>query len=205
MPAFSASTPVAPISDSTSPPAPTSPPPPPPAPAASSGSEQQAIPDSRPIDLSAPAPSAPAPEPALPNGDFDNTTDGWDGENAALSLVPGVDGNGVRVAHTTTTDSFSFYAEKKVVSRKARMPFKVGAYVRSTSPGMLVCLRAEEHTSGRTITTERCAPMRKGWKRIRVHSRTTAKGTQVVFSIHVMAALGGRSFDVDGFQLGGLS
>jgi hypothetical protein len=27
----------------------------------------------------------------------------------------------------------------------------------------------------------------------------------VVFSIHVMAALGGKSFDVDGFQLGGLS
>ena len=145
------------------------------------------------------------PEAPLPNGDFDQSTEGWDGQNAALSLVAGVEGNGVRVARTTTKDSFSFYAEKKIVSRKARTPFKVGAYVRSKSPGMLVCLRAEEHTSGPTITTERCAPMRKGWRRIRVHSRTSAKGTQVVFSIHVMAALGGRSFDVDDFQLGGLS
>jgi hypothetical protein len=203
MPAFSASTPVAPITDSDSSPAPPSAPPPPPAPAASGPAEQPEIPDSRPIDLSAPA--APAPEPALPNGDFDQSTDGWDGQNAALSLVSGVDGNGVRVARTTTTDTFAFFAEKKVVSRKARMPFKVGAYVRSASPGMMVCLRAEEHTSGRTIATERCAPMRKGWKRIRVHSRTTAKGTQLVFSIHVMAALGGKSFDVDGIQLGGLS
>jgi hypothetical protein len=182
-----------------------------PAPAANSHSEpqqQSSPPDSRPVDLSSPAPAAPAPaaeQAPIPNGDFDSSTEGWDGQNAALTLVPGVDGNGVRVARTTTEDSFAFYAEKTLVSKKARAPYKVGAYVRSASPGMIVCLRAEEHTSGPTITTERCAPAKLGWKRLRVRSTTSAKGTKVVFSIHVMAALGGKSFDVDGFQLGGLS
>ena len=204
MPEFAPSAPIAPVTDSDYTP---EPPPPPPAPSSSGPAEpaQSTIPDSRPVDLSAPAPSAPAPEPLLPNGDFDRSTDGWDGENAALTLVPGVEGNGVRVSRTTTEDGFAFYAEKTVVSRKARSPFKVGAYIRSASPGMIVCLRAEEQTPGPTIRTERCAPARLGWKRLRVHSTTTAKGTQVVFSIHVMAALGGKSFDVDGFQLGGLS
>jgi hypothetical protein len=191
------------VSDSDPEPTP-EPRPAPPAPP-SAGRTEPTIPDSRPVDLSSPAPSAPAPEAPIPNGDFDQSTDGWDSQNAALSLVAGVEGKGVRVARTTTEDSFAFYAEKALVSRKARTRFKAGAYIRSASPGMIVCLRAEEHTSGPTITTERCAPAKLGWKRLRVRSTTTAKGTKVVFSIHVMAALGGKSFDVDGFQLGGLS
>jgi hypothetical protein len=51
-------------------------------------------------------------------------------------------------------------------------------------------------------TTERCAPARSGWRRVALKAKTAGKGHKLVVSIHVMAALGGTSFDVDGFSLG---
>jgi len=160
------------------------------------------VPDSRPIDLgstAAPAPTAPA---AAGGGEFENSTDGWEGENAALSLVRGVEGRGVRVSRVTTGQTFAFYARKALRPHRAGAPYKVRAFVRSVSPGMFVCLRAEEHTSGPTITTERCVPATSGWQRVKLLGRSSGKGTKVSFSLHVMAALGGKSFDVDGFRLG---
>ncbi len=77
-------------------------------------------------------------------------------------------------------------------------------YVRSVSPGMFVCLRAEEFKKGRRVmpvTTERCSAATSGWQRLKVETRTTAKGSKLVFSVRVIAALGGKSFDVDGFRL----
>jgi hypothetical protein len=161
------------------------------------------IPDSRPVEQGAPQIASPEPEAAaaIPNGDFDHSTIGWEGDNAALTLVTGVDGNGVRVSRVTTEESFSFHARKALRSQKAGSPYKVRAFVRSVSPGMFVCLRAEEHTSGPTITTERCAPTRAKWQRLKLRGRTAAKGTKVTFSVHVNTALGGKSFDVDGFRL----
>lgn len=161
-------------------------------------------PDSRPIDLSfaaAPAPTAPAPA-AADGGEFENSTDGWEGENAALSLVRGVEGRGVRVSRVSTGQTFAFYARKALRPGRAGAPYKVRAFVRSVSPGMFVCLRAEEHTSGPTITTERCVPATSGWQGVRLLGRSSGKGTKVSFSLHVMAALGGKSFDVDSFRLG---
>jgi hypothetical protein len=73
--------------------------------------------------------------------------------------------------------------------------------VRSVSPGMFVCLRAEEHTSGPTFTTERCVPATSKWQRVKLLGRAAGKGTKVSFSVHVMTALGGKSFDVDAFRL----
>jgi hypothetical protein len=117
--------------------------------------------------------------------------------------VPGVAGKAVRVTPTTTDESFAFFAARQLVSRRAGAGYRVGAYVRSVSPGMFVCLRVEEYAGGAPITTERCRPAESGWRRVRVQGRTAGRGTKLVFSIHVMAALGGRSFDVDGVRLAG--
>jgi hypothetical protein len=158
--------------------------------------------DSRPVELSAPSVAAPAAEaPAvIPNGDFESSTEGWDGQNAALRLVAGVDGKAVRVSRVTTQDSFAFYAKRALRPARAHSRYRVGAFVRSVSPGMFVCLRAEQHTSGPTITTERCVAATSAWQRVRLLGRATGKG-KITFSVRVMAALGGKSFDVDGFRL----
>jgi hypothetical protein len=158
-------------------------------------------PDSRPVEFSGPeAPTAEAPE-ALPNRSFEQSTDGWEGANAALTLVRGVTGKAVRVTRATTEQRFAFYAAKQLISRRAGSKYKVGAYVRSVSPGMLVCLRVEEYAGGAPLTTERCVPARSGWRRVKLEGATARKASKLVFSIHVMAALGGTSFDVDGIRL----
>jgi hypothetical protein len=159
-------------------------------------------PDSRPLDFSGSASTgAPAKPEALPNGGFEESSEGWEGANAALSRVRGVTGNAVRVSRATTDERFAFYAVKELVSRKAGSPYRVAAHVRTVSPGMLVCLRIEEYAGGAPLTTERCLPARSGWRRMRVEGQTIAKGSKLVFSIHVMAALGGTSFDVDSVRL----
>jgi hypothetical protein len=159
-------------------------------------------PDSRPLDFSGTSSTgAPPQQEALPNGGFEESSEGWEAANAALSLVHGVTGNAVRVSRATTDERFAFYAVKERVSRKAGSRYRLGAHVRTVSPGMLVCLRVEEYAGGAPLTTERCLPARSGWRRMRVEEQTTAKGSKLVFSIHVIAALGGTSFDVDGVRL----
>jgi hypothetical protein len=159
------------------------------------------IPDSRRVDLSGPPAAADVQPEPLPNGGFEQSTEGWDGANAALTLVRGVTGSAVRVTRAATEQRFAFYAVKQLVSRKAGASYRVGAHVRSVSPGMLVCLRVEEYAGGAPLTTERCVPARSGWRRVRLEGATTRKASKLVFSIHVMAALGGTSFDVDGVRL----
>lgn len=159
------------------------------------------IPDSRPVDFSGQStPTTPTPE-LLPNSGFEQSTEGWEGANAALTVVRGVSGKAVRIARATTTQRFAFYAAKQLVSRRAGSAFRVGAYVRSVSPGMLVCLRVEEYAGGAPFTSERCVPARSGWRRMRLEGQTASKGSKLVFSIHVIAALGGTSFDVDSVRL----
>lgn len=65
---------------------------------------------------------------------------------------------------------------------------------------MYVCLRVQDYGGGVPTTTERCAPARSGWRRVALKTKTTGKGHRLVVSIHVMATLGGTSFDVDGFR-----
>jgi hypothetical protein len=149
-----------------------------------------------------PGPSASAS--AIPNGGFDHSAAGWHGSNSALTLVRGLNGQAVRVKRANSRDAFAIVAGKPVASPKAGARYRAGALVRSVSPGMFVCLRVEEFGTAKTVvpvTTERCRAATTGWQRLRVETRTTAKGTKLVFSIRVIAALGGTSFDVDGFQL----
>ncbi len=151
--------------------------------------------------------SSPAPDASaspIPNGGFDHSAAGWHGSNSALTLVRGLKGQAVRVKRANSRDAFAIVAGKPVASPKAGARYRAGALVRSVSPGMFVCLRVEEFGTAKTlvpITTERCRAATTGWQRLRVETRTTAKDTKLVFSIRVIAALGGTSFDVDGFRL----
>jgi hypothetical protein len=151
--------------------------------------------------------SSPAPEASaapIPNGGFDHSAAGWHGSNSALTLVRGLTGRAVRVSKSNSKDAFAIVAGKPIASPKAGARYRAGAFVRSVSPGMFVCLRVEEFGAAKTVvpvTTERCRAATTGWQRLRVDTRTTAKGTKLVFSIRVIAALGGQSFDVDGFRL----
>lgn len=144
------------------------------------------------------APAAPS-EPA--KRDFGDSTNGWKGSNAALTLVRGIKGKAIRVTRSNDRETFAFYAAKRPVSKKAGEPYRARAYVRTTSPGMYLCLRVQEYGGGVPTTTERCAPARLGWRRVALKVKTAGKGHRLVVSIHVMAALGGTSFDVDGFRL----
>jgi hypothetical protein len=141
-------------------------------------------------------------EAPIPNGGFDDSAEGWRGSNSALTLVRGVTGRAVRVSRANSRAAFAIVAGKPIASPKAGARYRAGAFVRSVSPGMFVCLRAEEFSgNGVPITTERCSAATTGWQRLKVDTRTTAKGSKVVFSVRVIAALGGTSFDVDGFRL----
>jgi hypothetical protein len=149
-------------------------------------------------------PAQEAAEGPIPNGGFDDSTEGWRGSNSGLTLVGGgVTGKAVRVSRANSRSAFAIVAGKPVTSPKRGARYRAGAFVRSVSPGMFICLRAEEFARGGAlpITTERCSAATAGWQRLKVMTRTTAKGTRLVFSVRVIAALGGTSFDVDGFRL----
>jgi hypothetical protein len=153
----------------------------------------------------APAGTNAAPEATegpISNGGFERSTEGWRGSNSELTLVPGVTGKAVRVTRANSRSAFAIVAGKPVTSPRRGARYRAGTFVRSVSPGMFVCLRVEEFSGSRVpITTERCSAATTGWQRLKVETRTTAKGSRVVFSVRVIAALGGTSFDVDGFRL----
>ena len=148
---------------------------------------------------------APSAEPAaspIPNGGFDDSAEGWRGSNSALTLVRGITGKAVRVSRANSRSAFALVAGKPVESPKAGARYRARAFVRSVSPGMFVCLRIEEVArDGVPMTTERCRAARTGWQRLGIVTHTRAKGSRLVFSVRVIAALGGTSFDVDGFHL----
>jgi hypothetical protein len=149
-----------------------------------------------------PAPT-PAAEPVPAPVDVYDTPAGWQAANSKVtSIAGGISGNAVRVIRSAKAEAFAIVA-RKIVGSKPGARFRAGAYVRSVSPGMYVCLRVEEFTKGRAFptTSERCRPSTAGWQRLRLRARATAKGSRLVFSIRVLAALGGTSFDVDGFRL----
>jgi hypothetical protein len=151
-----------------------------------------------------PGPAQDARAAPIPNGGFDHSASGWHGSNSALTLIHGRRGRAVRVSKANSRDAFAIVAGKPIASPKAGARYQAGAFVRSVSPGMFVCLRVEEFGTAKNVvpvTTERCRAATTGWQRLRVDTRTTKKGTKLVFSIRVIAALGGKSFDVDGFRL----
>jgi hypothetical protein len=131
---------------------------------------------------SPPASTDAAPEATdgpIPNGGFERSTEGWRGSNSELTLVRGVTGKAVRVTRANSRSAFAIVAGKPVASPKRGARYRAGAFVRSVSPGMFVCLRAEEFSGSRLqITTERCSAATTGWQRLRVDTRTTAKGQQ---------------------------
>jgi hypothetical protein len=146
---------------------------------------------------------APATTEAAPAvDDSEGSTESWSGSNAALTVVRGLKGKAIRVTREGSGETFAFYAAKRLVSEKAGQPYRARAYVRTTSPGMYICLRVEERGGGVPTTTERCAAAKPGWRRVALKGKTADKGRRLVVSLHVMAALGGTSFDVDGFRLG---
>jgi hypothetical protein len=154
-----------------------------------------------PTPFAAPTPAAEVAVPAPV--DVYDTPASWQAANSKATLIAdGISGNAVRVSRSAKAEAFAIVA-RKIVGSKPGARFRAGVYVRSVSPGMYVCLRVEEFTKGRAFptTSERCRPSTAGWQRLRLRARATAKGGRLVFSIRVLAALGGTSFDVDGFRL----
>lgn len=151
------------------------------------------------LDTAPPTFAPAAPEPAAAP---DDSTERGDGSNAELALVPGIEGKAIRVMRKGNRESFGFFGAERLVSTRAGERYKARALVRTAAPGMLVCLRVQEHGRSVQRTTERCAAARSGWRRLALNVKTAGGGHELVGSIHVMAALGGTSFDVDGFRIG---
>ena len=168
--------------------------------APSSQSAPSAAPVYSPLPQTFSAP-VPAPVPERDAGDFESTN-GWNGANSELTVIrDGLTGNAVRVRRTSRKDSFAVVAAKAIAGSNPR--HRARAFVRSASPGMFVCLRIEELATRSRVPrmSERCRPATTGWQRVSVETSATAKGTRLVVSVRVLAALGGTSFDVDGFRL----
>jgi hypothetical protein len=145
------------------------------------------------------APATPDVDPTA--DDSEGSTQDWSGSNAKLSLIRGLEGKAIRVTRKGNGETFAFYAAKRLVTKKAGQLYQTRALVRTTTPGMYVCLRVEERGGGVRTATERCAPARSGWRRVALKGKAAGKGHRLVFSIHVMTAGGGTSFDVDSFRL----
>jgi hypothetical protein len=133
---------------------------------------------------------------------FGVSTEGLRPSNAALSVVRGLEGQAIRVTRKGKRGPFAFIG-KRLTTKQAGTPYKARAYIRTKSPGMYLCLRVHERGAGVSLTTERCAPARAGWRRVALKAKAVGKGNKLLVSIHVMAALGGTSFDVDGFGITG--
>jgi hypothetical protein len=133
---------------------------------------------------------------------FGVSTEGLRPSNAALSVVRGLEGRAIRVTRKGNRGAFAFIGER-LTTKRAGTPYKAHAYIRTKSPGMYLCLRVQERGAGVSLTTERCAPARAGWRRVALKAKAVGTGNKLLVSIHVMAALGGTSFDVDGFGVTG--
>jgi hypothetical protein len=110
-----------------------------------------------------------------------------------------------RVSMTPGASSYVFRAARSVVAGSGGRRYRIGAWLRSTAPGITVCMRIQEVSADDPLTSvrtsESCLSPGKQWKKFRAFRTTLARGNRLVFSIYSFGAVAGDSFEVDGFTV----
>lgn len=132
---------------------------------------------------------------------------GVTGSGAKLVILPGgVDGRpAIRVALGHDGSQFSFGAVGDVLAQRVGLKYRIGAWLRTDTPGLTVCLRIKEISPKDPLisvrTTETCMSPSTTWRHFRILRRTIARGDKLVFSIYSYGAVRGDSFEINRFTV----
>ena len=101
--------------------------------------------------------------------------------------------------------TFAFTANGLVRVNRVGSSYRIGAWLRSDSPGVTVCLRIEEVSKKDPLasvrTTESCLSPTTSWQHFRILRKTIARGDKLVFSIYSYGVAKGDNFEIDGFTV----
>jgi len=190
------------VTPGTSEPPPARPAAPAPPRAASHAPSLPAAPHHAPRGQLAAASSAPTVRPAPVVADL-----GVAGRGAKLAFRrDGVNGRpAVRVTSARGVTTFAFMARGLVRARRIGNAYRIGAWLRSDTPGLMVCLRiAEVRRSDPLVavrTTERCMTPTAAWQHFRILRKTVARGDRLVFSVYSYGTTARDSFEIEGFTV----
>jgi hypothetical protein len=185
------------------------PPPPPPAP------EPKPKPQAQQPPAAAARPAAPAAQPEPPRA-LPSTAPRWTSPvpvavttkqgvlgrfasaGSDVDVVRGVNGaHGVRVVGNAD-GRFSLTTASPILA--GRTPYRAAAWLRTDTPGVTVCLRVMEKTSGRKSrlvrSAETCISPTATWQRFRVQALAIAPGNVLRISAVVYGAFEGASFEL---------
>ena len=129
------------------------------------------------------------------------------GAGAKLTLVRDpVEGRPViRVALAHNGSNFSFDAVGDVLAVQVGLRYRIGAWLRTDTPGMTVCLRIKEISPKDPLTpvrtTETCMSPTTTWRHFRILRRTIARDDKLVFSIYSYNAVKGDNFEIKRFTV----
>jgi hypothetical protein len=142
----------------------------------------------------------------LVNGSFEGSTAGWWAANAVASVVAGgqVGASAARVSWTAG-DRFVFVAGSPVpVASAVAAQYSLSGWVRSETPGLLVCLRLREWDGAVFVRqAQECVAASGSWQQWPVVSLTPAAGHQLDVMTMGWDAHAGDSYDLDGLVLTG--
>jgi hypothetical protein len=130
---------------------------------------------------------------------------GVKGRSARLTLRrDGVGGRpAIRVALALRAFQFEFQSAGNVDVDRAGATYRIGAWLRSDTPGVTVCLRIEEVSPKDPLTsvrtTETCLSPTTQWRHFRIVRRTLARGDKLRFSVYSYGADLGDSFEIARF------
>jgi hypothetical protein len=129
---------------------------------------------------------------------------GVKGDGAKLTLrYNGVGGGPAIRVGATHNGSFVFRAAGNVRVQRVGLLYRIGAWLRSDTPGITVCLRIQEVSAKDPLTsvrtTETCLSPSTHWQHFRILRRTLARGDKLRFSIYSYGADRGDDFEIDRF------
>jgi hypothetical protein len=158
--------------------------------------------------------AAPAWASFLPNGDLERgggSLAGWTGDGAAVALRADGRGGGhaARVARRPRNPTYSIRARLNPALSTAGTVYRARGYVRSGTPGRIVCLRVLEITpAGSTIGSRSgCRASTRRWRAFpEVEYRAERTGDRIALRVVQQApSHAGDSFQVDDLSLAALS
>jgi hypothetical protein len=154
--------------------------------------------------------AVPAEASFLPNGDFDHgggSLAGWTGHGALLALRADGHGGGhaARVSRRPRNPAYSIRASLNPARSRASAVYRARGFVRSGTPGRIVCLRLlEVSPAGATVGSRSgCLTARRRWRAFpEVDLRAEGSGDQIALRVVQRApSRKGDSFQVDGVSL----
>jgi Right handed beta helix region len=150
--------------------------------------------------------STPLPN-LVPQGSFEGSVDGWEGVQAGVAIAAGgVVGEGAgRVTTAAPAQTFAARAVPvPVQAATAGAVYTASAWLRSDTPGRLVCLRLRERAGGAPAgSASTCMRAGAVWRQFPVVTHAAKRqGSQLELDVYQRtAAYEADAFDLDGVEL----